>query len=61
MKIKFIKKQDILYKTVGTHYSGFDVYRMTGISGGDYLGRSQCDTPRMAVNDMVNRFYRTFY
>jgi hypothetical protein len=60
MQIKFIKLQDTLYKTVGTQHAGFDVYKQEQ-GRSNYMGRSHCDTPRMAVNDVVARQYRRYY
>lgn len=60
MQIKFIKAQEQLYKTIGTQQTGFDVYKIN-TRGQEYLGRSQCDTPRMAVNDVLSRQYKRYY
>ncbi len=61
MQIRFIKVQDELYKAIGNALMGYKVYKITKHCASLYLGQSQCKTPRMAVNDVLQRANRRYY
>ena len=61
MQTKFIKVQDELYKAVGNTLMGYKVYKITKYCSTLYLGQSQCQTPKMAVNDVLQRANKRYY
>lgn len=60
VQVKFVKVNQELYKTVGTEREGYVVYKeQRGCF--THMGRSNCISPRMAVNDVLERGYKRYY
>lgn len=57
---KFVSKNDERYMVTGSARLGFDIYKLQGHRY-VYYGRSQCDTPYKAINDIERKSRGTYY